>query len=109
MDDQQALLASLVQLNASMGGSMAQLHSGLLHHPGLSVGLAASPCFSMPGLTLQGFNNSSGHNTHQKQSGMAVYPNTPFQTLLNASHAVHNPSAKVCPRNPFTPLDCPVA
>lgn len=98
--DQQALLASLAQMNAGISHQgIAPMRSGAHHRQMLSSsGLASSPCFSMPGLTLQGFNGLQQHTQHlNQQAGSGLMTNTPFQTLLNASHAAAHPTAKVRP------------
>jgi hypothetical protein len=98
--DQNALLAQLAQLNAGMTHSgIAPMRAGTQLRQGLSSsGLASSPCFSMPGLMLQGFNGLQQHTTQRnQQAGSALLANTSFQTLLNASHASANPTSQVPP------------
>ena len=87
--DQQALLASLVQLNAGLTPNLVQIQS----HPRQAMppagrGLAASPCFSMPGLTLQGFEGTPAHTAN-------LLPNTALPTLLASNQAPNQPSALV--------------
>jgi hypothetical protein len=89
--DQQALLASLVQLNSGLAANLAPIQAHPRHSmpPAGGGGLAASPCFSMPGLTLQGFNGMPAHNA-------GLLPNAPLQTLLS-SNAANQPSMVLAP------------
>ena len=80
--DQKSLLASLVQLNASALTRMAAMPAAAGQH-GMSVGLAASPCFSAPGLTLQGFQGSSARGPPQQGTPLLVDSVASLQTLLN--------------------------
>jgi len=95
--DQQALLAQLLQMNSNMTSrqGLVPLHAGGQLRQGLSTnGLASAPCFSMPGLTLQGFHGVPTHNPKQQSSSMIANSNA-IQTLLNASQAASNSAAQV--------------
>jgi hypothetical protein len=95
--DQQALLAQLLQMNSNMTSrqGLVPLHAGGQLRQGLSTnGLASAPCFSMPGLTLQGFHGVPAHNPKQQSSSIIANSNA-IQTLLNASQAASNSAAQV--------------
>lgn len=89
--DQQALLASLGQLNASQLHSIAPMNAH--RPPGMSSALPSAPCFNVPGLTLQGFNGMPACSPHQQGAPLLQDPVTSFQTLLNAANAAAHPAA----------------
>eukprot|EP00802_Teleaulax_amphioxeia_P012656 Tamp_12699.p1 GENE.Tamp_12699~~Tamp_12699.p1 ORF type:complete len:392 (+),score=63.17 Tamp_12699:36-1178(+) len=97
--DQQSMLASLVQLNV---GTLAQSPivptAGAHMTHGMSSGLAASPCFSAPGLTLQGFQGSSVRGPHQPAAPLLADSMAALQTLLNAPPQPSPSMATATPR-----------
>jgi hypothetical protein len=83
--DQQALLAGLVQLNAGLSNNLVLVEylpgapQGTIQHHARHA-IASPPCFSMPGLTLQGFNGTPAHTA-------SLLPNAPLPPLLGSNQA----------------------